>query len=50
VLRMLGTPLDELRRRAEALAAKIGALPGIERAIAIEDVAYVGGDRCPIRR
>jgi L-seryl-tRNA(Ser) seleniumtransferase len=47
VLRMLGAPLDELRRRAEALASRIGALSGVERARAIEDVAYVGGGSLP---
>jgi L-seryl-tRNA(Ser) seleniumtransferase len=47
VLRMLGTPLNELRRRAEALAERLRALPGIATAKTAEDVAYVGGGSLP---
>jgi L-seryl-tRNA(Ser) seleniumtransferase len=47
VLRMLGTPLEELRRRAEALAEQLRDLPGIARVRAVEDVAYVGGGSLP---
>lgn len=47
VLAMLGTPLDELRRRAEGLAARVRSLPGIAAATVGEDVAYVGGGSLP---
>ncbi|MCI0460426.1 MAG: L-seryl-tRNA(Sec) selenium transferase [Gemmataceae bacterium] len=47
VLSMLGTPLDELRRRAEALAERLRALEGVARAGVSEDVAYVGGGSLP---
>jgi L-seryl-tRNA(Ser) seleniumtransferase len=46
VLRMLGTPLAELRQRAEALAVRLRELPGIT-AEAMEDVAFVGGGSLP---
>jgi L-seryl-tRNA(Ser) seleniumtransferase len=49
VLRLLGTPLEELRRRAEGLAQRVAALPGVE-ARAAEDVAYVGGGSLPDQR
>ena len=47
VLRLLNTPVAELRSRAEALAVKLGALPGIRSAQVAEDVAYVGGGSLP---
>jgi L-seryl-tRNA(Ser) seleniumtransferase len=47
VLRMLGTPPEELRRRAESLADRLRALPGVASAVATEDVAYVGGGSLP---
>src|SRR5262249_12314185 len=43
VLRMLGTPLTELSRRAEELAVKLRAASGIAKVRVSEDVAYVGG-------
>jgi L-seryl-tRNA(Ser) seleniumtransferase len=46
VLRMLGSPLDELRRRAEDLAASLSAI-GTLSVRASEDVAYVGGGSLP---
>jgi L-seryl-tRNA(Ser) seleniumtransferase len=46
VLRMLGAPPAELRRRAEALAARLRGLPGLTAAVR-EDVAYVGGGSLP---
>jgi L-seryl-tRNA(Ser) seleniumtransferase len=46
VLRMLGTPLDELRRRAEALAARLRQIAGLS-ARAAEDEAFVGGGSLP---
>jgi L-seryl-tRNA(Ser) seleniumtransferase len=46
VLRMLGTPLNELRRRAETLAGRLAARARIS-AEAMEDVAYVGGGSLP---
>src|SRR5262249_51238996 len=47
VLRMLGVPLKELRRRAEALAARLREVPGIRAARAAEDGAFVGGGSLP---
>jgi L-seryl-tRNA(Ser) seleniumtransferase len=47
VLRMLGTPLKELRQRAEALAERLRVLPGLRTVRALEDVAYVGGGSLP---
>jgi L-seryl-tRNA(Ser) seleniumtransferase len=47
VLRMLGTPLEELRRRAEALAEQLRGLPGLASVRIGEDVAYVGGGSLP---
>ena len=46
VLRMLATPLDEVRRRAESLASRLYSLQGITAA-ATEDEAYVGGGSLP---
>jgi L-seryl-tRNA(Ser) seleniumtransferase len=46
VLRLLGVPLDELRQRAEGLAAALNALGGLE-ARAVSDIAYVGGGSLP---
>ena len=48
VLRMLGVPLEELERRARALAQRLGAIPGV-RAAAARDVSYVGGGSLPDR-
>jgi L-seryl-tRNA(Ser) seleniumtransferase len=50
VLRLLGTPLEELRERAEALAARLRDVPGVQSAIAAEDVAFVGGGSLPDQR
>ena len=47
VLAMLGTPLDELRRRAEALAEQRRRLSGLASVRTAEDVAYVGGGSLP---
>src|SRR5439155_9096467 len=47
VLRMLGTPAEELKRRAEGLAARLAALPGVAQARAAEDVAFAGGGSLP---
>ena len=46
VLRLLSIPLEELRRRAEALAERLRAAPGLT-ATAREDSAYVGGGSLP---
>ena len=46
VLRMLATPLAELRRRAEAFAGRVRALPGVEAEV-LDDVAFVGGGSLP---
>src|SRR5207302_466115 len=47
VLRMLGTPLAELRQRAEALAVRLRATDGVAAVKVAEDVAYVGGGSLP---
>jgi L-seryl-tRNA(Ser) seleniumtransferase len=47
VLAMLGTPPDELRRRAEGLASRLQGVPGVSTARAREDVSYVGGGSLP---
>lgn len=47
VLRMLTTPLAELRARAEGFAARLRAVPGVASALVREDVAYVGGGSLP---
>ncbi len=44
---MLGTPLAELRQRAEALAERLRAIAGIASVKTTEDVAYVGGGSLP---
>ncbi len=46
VLRLLSIPLEELRRRAEALAERLRAAPGL-KATARADSAYVGGGSLP---
>jgi L-seryl-tRNA(Ser) seleniumtransferase len=46
VLRMLGVPLEELKKRAEALAERLRSHPGLECEVR-EDVAYVGGGSLP---
>ncbi|MBN9519585.1 L-seryl-tRNA(Sec) selenium transferase [bacterium] len=46
VLRMLTTPLADLRARAEAFAARLRALPGVTADVG-DDVAYVGGGSLP---
>lgn len=45
-LRMLGTPLVELRRRATALAERLSSLPGVAASVR-DDVAFVGGGSLP---
>jgi L-seryl-tRNA(Ser) seleniumtransferase len=47
VLRMLGTPLLELRQRAEALAARLRELEGLIAVTVSEDEAFVGGGSLP---
>jgi L-seryl-tRNA(Ser) seleniumtransferase len=47
VLRMLGTPLEELRQRAEKLAQQLRGLAGLVSVATTEDVAYVGGGSLP---
>jgi L-seryl-tRNA(Ser) seleniumtransferase len=47
VLRMLGTPVAELRQRAEGLADRLRGVEGVARAEPAEDVAYVGGGSLP---
>ncbi len=47
ILRLLGMPLDELQRGAEALAEELRGLDGVFSAVACEDVAFVGGGSLP---
>jgi L-seryl-tRNA(Ser) seleniumtransferase len=47
VLRMLGAPLAELHRRAEALAERLRAITPLASVAVAEDVAYVGGGSLP---
>ncbi len=47
VLRLLATPLGELRRRAEALAERLRQIPELARVHVADDVAYVGGGSLP---
>src|SRR5262249_16011425 len=47
VLRMLGTPLDELKSRAQQLSQSLHGMAGGFRAIAREDGAVVGGRSVP---
>jgi len=47
VLRMLETPLAELRRRAEALADRLRALEGVASAAVQDAIAFVGGGSLP---
>lgn len=49
VLRLLGIPREELQRRAEALAGRLGTIAGVEAVEAVEDEAYVGGGSLPDR-
>jgi L-seryl-tRNA(Ser) seleniumtransferase len=46
-LRMLGTPLAELRQRAEVLAVRLREVSGVVAVKMSEDVAYVGGGSLP---
>src|SRR5579871_1349036 len=46
-LRMLGAPLDDLRRRAEGLAERLRKVEGLAAVEVREDVAYVGGGSLP---
>jgi L-seryl-tRNA(Ser) seleniumtransferase len=47
VLRLLSTPSQELRRRAEGLAQRFAPLPGLASARPAEDVNYAGGGSLP---
>jgi L-seryl-tRNA(Ser) seleniumtransferase len=47
VLRLLGMPLDELRRRADDLASRLQGAPGLATVEVAEDVAFVGGGSLP---
>jgi L-seryl-tRNA(Ser) seleniumtransferase len=46
-LRMLGTSLEELRRRAEGLANRCRDIAGLVHVEVKEDIAYVGGGSLP---
>jgi L-seryl-tRNA(Ser) seleniumtransferase len=45
-LRMLGTPAGEIRRRAEAIAAELRDVPGLNVSVR-DDSAFVGGGSLP---
>jgi L-seryl-tRNA(Ser) seleniumtransferase len=47
VLRLLGTPLSELRQRAEKLAEQLRGIDGLASVKTAEDVTYVGGGSLP---
>ena len=47
VLRLLGLPLDELKRRAEALAERLRTIETLASVEIAADVAYVGGGSLP---
>jgi L-seryl-tRNA(Ser) seleniumtransferase len=47
VLALLGTPRDELKRRAESLAERLRQVPGLASVRAAEDTAFVGGGSLP---
>ncbi len=47
VLRMLETPLQTLKERAEALAQRLRSLPELGSVVVREDVAFVGGGSLP---
>lgn len=46
-LRMLGTTREQLRSRAEVLAARLKELDGLALVRVVDDVAYVGGGSLP---
>jgi L-seryl-tRNA(Ser) seleniumtransferase len=46
-LRMLALPLEELRKRCEALAARLAKIDGVGSVMVSEDVAFVGGGSLP---
>jgi L-seryl-tRNA(Ser) seleniumtransferase len=46
-LRMLTTPLAELRGRCESLAGRLRAIAGVKSVAVSDDVAYVGGGSLP---
>jgi L-seryl-tRNA(Ser) seleniumtransferase len=47
ILSLLGTPLAELRQRAESLAVRLREIRGIATVKVCEDTAYVGGGSLP---
>lgn len=46
-LRMLTTPISELRQRCEAIATRLREIPGNTAVEVREDIAYVGGGSLP---
>jgi L-seryl-tRNA(Ser) seleniumtransferase len=47
LLRLLDTPQEAWRRRAEALAARLQTISGLSDVRAVEDIAYIGGGSLP---
>jgi L-seryl-tRNA(Ser) seleniumtransferase len=47
VLRLLATPVAELRQRAERLAERLRGVDGLSGVTVSDDVAYVGGGSLP---
>jgi L-seryl-tRNA(Ser) seleniumtransferase len=47
VLRMLGTPLEELHTRAESMAGKLRAINGLGAVVVSQEEAFVGGGSLP---
>ena len=50
VLRLLGAPLEELRQRAEALAARLRAVPGVTASAQRRRGVTSAAGRCRTRR
>ena len=47
LLQLLSTPAEELKRRAESLAARLSPLPAVASALAVEGKTYLGGGSIP---
>jgi L-seryl-tRNA(Ser) seleniumtransferase len=48
VMSMLTTPIDAVRRRADAVAARLTGLPGVAEATVVPSHAYLGGGSVPV--
>ena len=50
LLSLLSVPAEQLQQRAESLASSLASLDGMAEALAIEDVAYLGGGSIPTQQ